>query len=246
MSCCDSLSRKVLYLVNFLFGIIGCAILGGATYAADVSSNFQDVSIVGGRALMVGQIVGGTILLISAIGCCGVYQKNRCLLGIYNVILFLVLIAEIAAGAVILESMGELKGLEGKIPHSGEAVSEFEKGVNQLVNNTYDTCCNANVTGRKLDSEVCKLIHDITVSKCDNKEAFRASLLAFIRHHVKPLGIGLVVVAAAQFIFWAMSCRLFCAPKTPEQDQEGRPISNNNNMLAYQPPQQQHGVYQRA
>ena len=39
---------------------------------------------------------------------------------------------EIAAGAVILESMGELKGLEGKIPHSGEAVSEFEKGVNQL------------------------------------------------------------------------------------------------------------------
>jgi hypothetical protein len=241
MSCCDTLSKNVLYFVNFVFGIIGCAILGGATYAADFSHHFDDFSAIGGRALLVGQLVGGSILLISAIGCCGVYHKNRCLLGVYNIILFLVLIAEIAAGVVILESMGHLKELEGKIPHSGDAVKEFEKGVNTLVNQTYQACCNVNTT-KKIDAKVCNLIHDIVESDCDNKEAFRSSLLAFIRHHVRPLGISLVVIAVAQFMFWVMSCRLFCAPKTPETDEEGRPISNkNNNMLAYQPPQQ--GVY---
>lgn len=240
MSCCDSFSRKVLYLVNFVFGIVGCAILGGATYAADFSQHFNDFSAIGGRALLVGQIVGGSILLISAIGCCGVYQKNRCLLGIYNIILFLVLIAEVAAGAVILESMGHLQELENKIPHSGDAVKEFEKGVDTLVNQTYATCCNATNPAKKYDAEVCNMIQDIVKSDCGNKAAFRSNLLAYIRHHVRPIGLGLVVIAACQFIFWVMSCRLFCAPKTPETDEEGRPISNknNNNMLAYQPPQQ--------
>merc|ERR1711907_489069 len=73
-------------------------------------------------------------------------STTRTLLGVYNVILFLVLIAEVATGAVILESMGHLKELEGKIPHSGAAVKEFERSVNTLVNETYQTCCNVNAT----------------------------------------------------------------------------------------------------
>lgn len=104
-------AQACLIAFNFVFVLIGLAgIVAGAIikikyddYMNLTSKNVGSVSI-----LLIA--VGGIIFVISFFGCCGAVKKNTTMLTIFIILLFLVLILEIAGAITAYVYKGKLKG----------------------------------------------------------------------------------------------------------------------------------------
>ncbi|KAK5606189.1 hypothetical protein CRENBAI_025543 [Crenichthys baileyi] len=101
---CLSMSKYFLFLFNIIFFLFGVTIMGFGLWLLLDKQSFivvlnNSTSVKVGCYILIG--VGAFSMLMGFVGCLGAIYEIRCLLGLYFTCLLLILIAQIAAGALI-------------------------------------------------------------------------------------------------------------------------------------------------
>ncbi|XP_028258439.1 CD82 antigen-like [Parambassis ranga] len=101
---CMTASKYFLFLFNLIFFLFGVAVMGFGLWLLLDNQSFivvlntsTDVQVA--CYILIG--VGGFSMLMGFLGCLGAIYEIRCLLGLYFTCLLLILIAQVAAGALI-------------------------------------------------------------------------------------------------------------------------------------------------
>ncbi|XP_055000020.1 CD82 antigen [Sorex araneus] len=118
-SACLKVTKYFLFLFNLLFFILGAVILGFGVWILADKSSFISVLQASSSSLNVGAYifigVGAVTMVMGFLGCIGAVNEVRCLLGLYFAFLLLILIAQVAAGALFYFNMGQLRQEMGDI-----------------------------------------------------------------------------------------------------------------------------------
>ncbi|XP_055992224.1 CD82 antigen [Sorex fumeus] len=118
-SACLKVTKYFLFLFNLLFFILGAVILGFGVWILADKSSFISVLQASSSSLNVGAYifigVGAVTMVMGFLGCIGAVNEVRCLLGLYFAFLLLILIAQVAAGALFYFNMGQLRKEMGNI-----------------------------------------------------------------------------------------------------------------------------------
>ncbi|XP_014238878.1 CD63 antigen-like [Trichogramma pretiosum] len=101
MGCASGCVRWLLFLFNFLFALGGLAILAsGVAIRVNLSDyeQFKDtpVSVIPASLLIT---IGAIIFVIAFFGCCGALRESYCMIIMFALLLILLLIAQVSAGA---------------------------------------------------------------------------------------------------------------------------------------------------
>ena len=95
--------RTLLVASNFLFLVLGAAVTGLSCYlwfGNDLIEWYDDSLL---KTVIYGTIAfAGSVTLIGFLGCCGALKWSRMVLGLYILLMFLAIIAEIFLGILIL------------------------------------------------------------------------------------------------------------------------------------------------
>ncbi|XP_071451071.1 tetraspanin-18-like [Hetaerina americana] len=116
LDCGAWLAKYILCLFNFIFFLAGTAVLSiGIWLAADKNSfisftqstqnptlqQFGQQTVVD-QAAYVLIAIGAFIFIVSFLGYCGAIRESKCMLMLYAVFLFLILILEVTAGGLVV------------------------------------------------------------------------------------------------------------------------------------------------
>ncbi|KAL8569937.1 hypothetical protein ACOMHN_014157 [Nucella lapillus] len=108
--------KYILFLVNFLFFVLGVAAVALGVYALvdkedlellamlDSEGHLEKFNAVGllQKGAMV-LIAGGTSLLVLGfLGCCGAVRESKCLLGLYSFVVIIIVMVQIAAAVTAI------------------------------------------------------------------------------------------------------------------------------------------------
>lgn len=101
---CLTITKYFLFLFNLIFFLLGGVILGFGLWLLLDNQSFivvlnDSTAVKVACYILIG--VGGFSMLMGFVGCLGAIYEVRCLLGLYFTCLLLILIAQIAAGALI-------------------------------------------------------------------------------------------------------------------------------------------------
>jgi len=131
VGCGAKCAKALLIVFNLIFWLSGCALLALGIWILvdnDKDALFNLIAKDGDMALMkylaYGLVaIGGFVLIVGFVGCCGALQESKCLLGTYFAFLFVVLGAELTVGILaviyrvqLLENLGEQ--LTTKLQHN--------------------------------------------------------------------------------------------------------------------------------
>ncbi|XP_071956377.1 CD9 antigen-like isoform X2 [Antedon mediterranea] len=124
LSDCMTCVKYMMFAFNFLFWLCGCALLCVGlwlcfdptmreyTYAAEELEEYYIAVYV-----LIG--IGGLMMLIGFLGCCGSCLENTCLLGTFFFFLMLICIAEVGGGLFAYFKQEEIETLiQTKMPTS--------------------------------------------------------------------------------------------------------------------------------
>lgn len=137
LDCGRTCMKYILFVINFLFFLLGAAALGLGIWAyvdknkmavlAKVGADNTDFNITGllESAAIVLMVGGAAILLIGFLGCCGAFKESQCLLVLYTIFLCIILIVEIAAVIIAAIFKGQVK-------------DEVKSFIKKHINTTYE------------------------------------------------------------------------------------------------------------
>lgn len=213
MSCLKCL-KYIMCVVNFIFFICGAAIFGMGIYLMTFSRlsllpSLQAMSIA--NTLF---ITGIIITCVSFLGFLGALKENRCLLISFFLLLFILMLAELAAACIMLmyetkiESFIQAdleKGLEASLNsrrHHNTTTDDWDR-----VQETFHCCGIKNATDWKgYIPQSCNItgIPAYLHKGCFKllKDSFEANLLS--------TGIGVIVVCIIEVLGMCFSMTLFC------------------------------------
>ncbi|XP_040270914.1 tetraspanin-16 [Bufo bufo] len=106
---CFSLLKTMMFIFNAIIFLGGAAVLGIGIWVKVDGGSF--LKILGSAAPQLMQVVnvgylcmavGGFLILMGFLGCCGAVKESRCMLMIFFIIILLIFIAEIAGAVVVL------------------------------------------------------------------------------------------------------------------------------------------------
>lgn len=101
--CCNvHFLKYVLFIFNFVFLTAGCVVLGvGLWTVIDKHHYISLLSTSTYAATTYILILAGVIVLfVTALGCVGIWQENRCLIVLYTFMLLLIFLLEAVAGVI--------------------------------------------------------------------------------------------------------------------------------------------------
>ena len=84
-------------------------------------------------------IAGGVLLAVSLLGCAGVAYRNRCLLGIYFLLIFTMSAFVIAAGVVLTFFIDDVNNVIGEA--SADLTDFVEGQINDYIVAVFNECC---------------------------------------------------------------------------------------------------------
>lgn len=99
--CGMSCIKNLIFIFNFFFAISGIVIIVCGGYSLHLFKKTGPVvgdDYVSAPVILI--VVGSIVFLVAFLGCCGAMQESYCMLMLFSVFLFLILVAEIAAGAL--------------------------------------------------------------------------------------------------------------------------------------------------
>ncbi|KAL3318932.1 cd9 antigen [Cichlidogyrus casuarinus] len=115
MSCAGCV-RVFMIVFNFLFTLIGFALLAGGLYffftetgAQQTGGNQAYQFSYLGYILLAVAAIGCITLLLGILGCCGAFHYSRCILSFYFVLLLLLFAAEVAVGVIAFQNKGNVE-----------------------------------------------------------------------------------------------------------------------------------------
>ena len=111
MGFCGSMFKSLLFLINLLFFLVGCSIIGLGTFVTLKTEEYEgffhdgfNTSDLKSALVLPSSIfitVGVLITVISFLGCCAVCQDSKCMMYSFAIIIFVILIAQIAVAVVM-------------------------------------------------------------------------------------------------------------------------------------------------
>ncbi len=123
--------KYLMFAFNFLFWLCGCALLGVGLWLcfepsvqqyASASGDLQEYYI----AVYVIIGIGGLMMLVGFLGCCGACMENTVLLGMFFTFLLLICVAEVGGGVWCYLNREKLQGI-------------IESGMQNTMTTTYNT-----------------------------------------------------------------------------------------------------------
>lgn len=113
MGCCSSIIRVLLFIFNFVFWLIGLALLAIGIFllVQPTSSAIQSVLSFYGIAVYIIIAAGAITTVVGFLGCCGACKESKCLLIMFSVFLGIIFAVEVAAGIVAIVQRGALSDL---------------------------------------------------------------------------------------------------------------------------------------
>lgn len=133
LSCGMKFTRILLFIFNIVFWLLGVTVLGvGIKSRVDGGSwegLVKDKVITNAANLMIAS--GIIVAIIGFVGCCGAIKKNTCMLMSYAILIFLIFILEIAAGAYAYTKKDKVE-------------KDLETNLKDVINNSY---------GQELDAD---------------------------------------------------------------------------------------------
>lgn len=110
--CGMSCIKNLLFIFNFFFAISGIVIIVCGGYSLHLFKKTGPVvgdDYVSAPVILI--VVGSIVFLVAFLGCCGAMQESYCMLMLFSVFLFLILVAEIAAGALGFVYKGKVENI---------------------------------------------------------------------------------------------------------------------------------------
>jgi len=244
-SCCVQFAKFILVFINFIFFSMGAAIAGMAGYllanGKSLGFDANSQAILSPPALYACIIFGSVILVVSLVGCVSAMKPGCCgkfFLTIYSCIIGVVILAELAGGAVVLAASGKL-GAMGKTQVANATTDAFEKAVDSFIDTTYSKCCPG---GKPVVTDVvCKAINQqLDGNMCTSEASFRKQCIDWLIKYVKPIGIGAIVIAVIELLCIGAACHITCHALSPaaqeekkRQEQQQQQQQQAGNAIAY-------------
>ncbi|XP_068744236.1 CD63 antigen-like [Montipora capricornis] len=140
------LVKYLLFFFNLLFWVSGIALIAVGVYVKGKFGDFLQFSeseMTTGPVFLI--VIGVVVTIVGFLGCCGAYKENYCMVTTFAVLLAIIFILEIAAGAYAYANRDKLKGVAKKALE--DAVDNFKKEeyrkMIEEVQKEFD-CCGAN------------------------------------------------------------------------------------------------------
>ncbi|GAB1598703.1 CD81 protein-like [Argonauta hians] len=111
---CYTCIKYLMFAFNFLFWLLGCAILGVGIWIR-LDQDFQkyideDFNLPYlGAYILIG--VGVLMMIIGFVGCCGAIRNSQCLLAMFFIFLFLIFAVLLGAGIYVIISKSSVDDL---------------------------------------------------------------------------------------------------------------------------------------
>jgi CD9 antigen len=200
-----------MFAFNFLFWLLGCAILGVGIWVR-VDENFKqfvdndETFNVLYTAAYILIAVGVIIMIIGFLGCCGAIRESQCMLATFFIFLFIIFIVLLGAGIWAIVEKESLKDavqktLEENVKnyYSNTAAKSFMDSIQ-----TSFECCGADGSQDYIlqgDKPPCELKYFAT--GCNDK------LFAYLRDNmviIAGVAIGIGVVMLLGMVFSMLMC----------------------------------------
>ncbi|KAL7404492.1 hypothetical protein ABVT39_015557 [Epinephelus coioides] len=155
--CCSSFLKIMMFIFNGGIFVAGAAVLGvGVWVKVDSGSLLGLLDNVEGAPSGLSQLVyvsyllmavGGVLLVIGFLGCCGAVKESRCMLLTFFSIVLIIFIIEVAGAVVLLvfQDLADqlLEGLEDEVITSIRKDYGSKESLTSLWNGTMDQfkCC---------------------------------------------------------------------------------------------------------
>lgn len=239
-TCLVKFSQRILIFINTLFFLFGACFVGLGSYivaAAPKWFSAHQQEIFNPSGLWVAIIFGIVVMAVSLAGCMGACRPGgcgKCFLFVYSAIVFVVILAEVIAGAVILLWGGAFGNVDNAT--TDKAVKKFNEAVNKFVNSTYQDCC---VDKNKDSDVVCKTLKSqIADDKwCNDQATFKKDLLDWVQKNIKNIGIGVIVLGVIQILCLISACHVMCHATKSKAESE-KPYDPNDPKQRAQRQQQ--------
>ncbi|XP_073230460.1 CD151 antigen-like [Porites lutea] len=105
------LIKYLLFFFNFIFWLSGLALI---VVGAVIKAKYGDFVEITTSSLTTGPvfliIIGVIVAIVGFLGCCGAYKENYCMVTTFAILLVIIFILEIAAGALAYAFKDKLEG----------------------------------------------------------------------------------------------------------------------------------------
>ncbi|XP_060559732.1 CD9 antigen-like [Ruditapes philippinarum] len=222
LGSCYTCIRYLMFAFNFLFWLLGCAILGiGIWVRVDENfgkyvnnSNHFDLLYTGAYIFIV---VGILIMVVGFLGCCGAIRENQCMLGLFFALLFIIFVILLGAGIWAVVARDEVEGIVNKSLNDGVKGYFNEKSPERefmdIVQNDFK-CCGATKGGDDYGADKVGM-----VEACQKyTEPCNKQLFEFVKENlviIAGVSIGIAVILILGMIFSMILC---CALRDAQID----------------------------
>jgi len=203
-----------MFAFNFLFWLLGCAIIGvGIWIRVDPNlSQYVESSdafnyLYTGAYMLIA--VGAVSMIIGFLGCCGAIRESQCMLGTFFFFLFIIFIVLVGAGVWAIVGQEDLQNsvtetLDKAVKDYHE--KDYAKNLMDNVQNNFE-CCGSSmasadyVKNGEAVPKTCKALHLLT--PCNKKlfDYFADNLII-----IAGVGIGIGVVMLLGMVFSMLLC----------------------------------------
>jgi len=208
-----TLSKYLVFAQNFLFFAIGAAIIGVGSYLL-LGGSIPGFSLVNPLSIAV-VVIGSIVLVVSFFGCCGSARENRCMLGIYFVLVLILVIGTIIVGVFAFSKFFTINNgtfLEEIWDASGEDTKKW------FLDNFH--CCGFILPDNSTLCVDAKKIHP-NITGC------RDAIIEWVSDHLTITEIVAIVFSALLIVGLTLTCCLFCAIPSDEAKRKKEEKSKN-------------------
>jgi len=217
--------KYLMFFFNFLFWLSGLIlIIIGAIVRDKYGDYFSFVDNKFANAPMLIIVVGVIVFIIGFLGCCGAVKENYCMVTTFAVLLALIFILEIVAGALGISYKSKVNvEVEKRLQL---AVNEYRtsKGAKDLLDWAQETmnCCgyagpadyvNGTCPGAGNAVASCHVDNDCKKDLRDTKKGCKDAFIAFVKSNMALVGGVAIGIAFIQLLGIIFACLLMRAIK---------------------------------
>jgi len=222
--------KYLMFFFNFIFWLSGLAlIIIGAIIRANYGDYFSYADSKFASAPVFIIVVGVVVFVIGFLGCCGAYKENYCMVTTFSVLLGIIFLLEIVAGAL---GFAYKKKVEEKVEDAlKDAVKKYfdseQPGAKDLLDWAQQRfeCCGRNSSdeygppGSSNNSTVCPGGGVASCYKGDScsgekyTKGCQQSFIDFIKHNLAIVGAVAIGIAFVQLLGIIFACCLMKAIK---------------------------------
>lgn len=206
---CYSCVKYLMFAFNFLFWLLGCAILGVGIWVR-VDPNFKTyvegsedfAHLYTGAYMLIA--VGVVIMIIGFLGCCGAIRESQCMLAIFFFCLFVIFLALLGAGIWAIIKKKDLKTSVEKTLYKAIEDYEDKPSAKELMINVQNHfhCCGVKEGVGDYGNKHHDCTSDLGVGCAPKLEEFFKENMIIIA----GVAIGIGVVMILGMIFSMMLC----------------------------------------